>query len=30
VVVLRKNISKMKGEHVLFDEIRYFFSLLSG
>ena len=25
VVVLRKNISKMKGEHVLFDEIRYFF-----
>src|SRR3990172_6123105 len=25
VVALRKNISKMKGEHVLFDEIRYFF-----
>lgn len=25
VVVLRKNISKMKGEDVLFDEIRYFF-----
>jgi hypothetical protein len=25
VVVLRKNISKMKGEQVLFDEIRYFF-----
>jgi hypothetical protein len=25
VVVLRKNISKMKGEVVLFDEIRYFF-----
>ena len=24
VVVLRKNISKMKGEAVLFDEIRYF------
>ena len=24
VVALRKNISKMKGEHVLFDEIRYF------
>jgi len=22
---LRKNISKMRGEHVLFDEIRYFF-----
>jgi len=21
----RKNISRMKGEHVLFDEIRYFF-----
>ncbi len=25
VVVLRKNISQMKGENVLFDEIRYFF-----
>ena len=25
VVVLRKNISQMKGEQVLFDEIRYFF-----
>jgi len=25
VVALRKNISKMKGEHVLFDEVRYFF-----
>ncbi len=25
VVALRKNISKMKGEHVLFDQIRYFF-----
>jgi hypothetical protein len=25
VVVLRKNISRMKGEHVLIDEIRYFF-----
>jgi hypothetical protein len=25
VVALRKNISKMKGEHLLFDEIRYFF-----
>ena len=25
VVVLRKNISKIKGENVLFDEIRYFF-----
>jgi len=25
VVALRKNISKMKGETVLFDEIRYFF-----
>lgn len=25
VVALRKNISKMKGEHVLLDEIRYFF-----
>jgi len=25
VVALRKNISKMKGEDVLFDEIRYFF-----
>ena len=25
MVVLRKNISKMKGEQVLFDEIRYFF-----
>lgn len=25
VVALRKNISKMKGEHVLIDEIRYFF-----
>jgi hypothetical protein len=25
VVALRKNISKMKGEHVLFDEIRHFF-----
>ena len=25
VVALRKHISKMKGEHVLFDEIRYFF-----
>jgi hypothetical protein len=25
VVVLRKNISNMKGEHLLFDEIRYFF-----
>lgn len=25
VVVLRKNISRIKGENVLFDEIRYFF-----
>ena len=25
VVALRKNISRMKGENVLFDEIRYFF-----
>src|SRR5512139_970296 len=25
VVVLRKNISRMKGEHPLIDEIRYFF-----
>ena len=25
VVALRKNISKTRGEHVLFDEIRYFF-----
>ncbi len=25
VVALRKNISKMKGENLLFDEIRYFF-----
>jgi hypothetical protein len=25
VVALRKNIRKKKGEHVLFDEIRYFF-----
>jgi len=25
VVALRKNISKLKGENVLFDEIRYFF-----
>jgi len=25
VVVVRKNISQMKGEHVLFDEIRYLF-----
>ena len=25
VVALRKNISKLKGEQVLFDEIRYFF-----
>lgn len=25
MVVVRKNISKMKGENVLFDEIRYFF-----
>jgi len=25
LVVLRKNISNMKGENVLFDEIRYFF-----
>lgn len=25
VVVVRKNISRMKGENVLFDEIRYFF-----
>ena len=25
VVALRKNISKMKGENVLFDEIRYYF-----
>ena len=25
VVALRKNISKMKGEQVLFDDIRYFF-----
>jgi hypothetical protein len=25
VVALRKNISKMRGERVLFDEIRYFF-----
>jgi hypothetical protein len=24
-VVLRKNISRAKGEHVLIDEIRYFF-----
>ncbi len=25
VIALRKNISKSRGEHVLFDEIRYFF-----
>ena len=25
VVVVRKNISRMKGEHALIDEIRYFF-----
>jgi hypothetical protein len=25
VVVVRKNISRLKGEHVLLDEIRYFF-----
>jgi hypothetical protein len=25
LVIVRKNISKMKGEQVLFDEIRYFF-----
>ena len=25
MIVLRKNISKKKGEHVLFDDIRYFF-----
>lgn len=25
VIVLRKNISKTRGDHVLFDEIRYFF-----
>jgi hypothetical protein len=25
VIALRKNISKTRGEHVLFDEIRYFF-----
>jgi hypothetical protein len=25
IVVLRKNISRMKGEHALIDEIRYFF-----
>jgi hypothetical protein len=25
VVVVRKNISRTKGEHVLFDEVRYFF-----
>jgi hypothetical protein len=25
VVALRKNISKSRGEHVLFDEVRYFF-----
>jgi hypothetical protein len=25
VVVVRKNISKTRGEHVLFDEVRYFF-----
>jgi hypothetical protein len=25
MVVVRKNISKTKGEHLLFDEIRYFF-----
>jgi hypothetical protein len=25
VVALRKNISRSRGEHVLFDEIRYFF-----
>lgn len=25
VVALRKNLSRMKGEHVLFDEFRYFF-----
>jgi Transposase DDE domain group 1 len=25
VVVLRKNISRMKGEHALLDEVRYFF-----
>jgi hypothetical protein len=25
VIALRKNISRMKGENVLFDEIRYFF-----
>jgi len=27
VVALRKNISKMKGENLLLDEIRYFFSI---
>jgi hypothetical protein len=27
VIALRKNISKTRGEHVLFDEIRYFFSI---
>lgn len=25
VIALRKNITKMKGEHALFDDIRYFF-----
>jgi hypothetical protein len=25
VIVLRKNISKSRGDHVLFDELRYFF-----
>jgi hypothetical protein len=25
VIALRKNISKSRGEHVLFDEVRYFF-----
>jgi hypothetical protein len=27
VVALRKNISRSRGEHALFDEIRYFFSI---
>jgi hypothetical protein len=29
VVALRKNISRSRGEHALFDEIRYFFSITS-
>ncbi len=27
VIAVRKNISREKGDHVLFDEIRYFFSI---